>query len=138
MKIMRRLPLALIATGIVVLLSSCNAMLDTIYPTRQIISVDVELTFPSAYVNVQLLDSSANPLSSVAANAPSSVDAHGIYHYYFQFTKLKNATYGLLTYAQGTGRPATYYFYDPANYYTFSVSVPYYQSSDITDLVVAP
>ena len=100
------------------------------------ISVDVRLTFPSAYVNVQLLDASGSILSNVALSSPTSLDSHGIYHYEFQFTNLKNATYELYTYALGRG--STPYFFDPANVYTYYVSVPYYQSSDITDLVVTP
>ena len=136
MKSLKELALIAIGAGLVLFVSGCNQMLDVIYPDRQIISVDVELSFPSGYVNVQLLDASARTISSVVETAPSSVDSRGYYHYYFQFAKLKNATYELYTYA--AGRPATYYFYDPANYYTFNVSVPYYQSSDITDLLVVP
>ncbi|HVP17570.1 MAG TPA: hypothetical protein VMU36_01140 [Spirochaetia bacterium] len=136
MKLMKKLVvMAALAAGSVVGLSSCNAMLDVIYPERQIVNVTVAVAFSHSpvYVTVQLLDSSGNSVQGFTSYSYQSYDA--VYNYYdFQFTKLKNDTYGLYT----VYKPAlsssfyTYYFYDPSNFYTSSVAVPYFKSSDIT------
>jgi len=151
----RKLALVSLAMGIVFLLSSCSAMLDGIYPDRQIISVTVKVSLAShsdtgtsgSYVNVQLTDRFGNVLTSVVANAPTSSDATYAY-YNLQFTQLKNATYGLYSYYHsasnlnyppvGTYGPyyGTIYFNDPSSSTVSLVTLPYYPSSDITTLTV--
>jgi hypothetical protein len=149
MKITKRLPLALTAAGIVVLLSSCNAMLDFIYPERQIINVTVEVNavnhpdciLAASYAQVQLLDSTGITLSTLTSSSPTLTGGYA--YYTFQFTKLKNQTYGLwsLYYASLTsadwpepmGTPA---FNVENSGQTTSVTLPYNQSSDITNLTV--
>lgn len=134
MKQTRKLILVLLAAGVVLTLSSCNAMLDAIYPERQIINVEVRMTgvYPTT-INVQLLDGSGNSLESVTSNTGVFDGTYTDYN--FQFTKLKNATYGLYTYNYFNAT-YTYGFYDPSGYGTTSIPVPYYQSSDITNLTV--
>ena len=150
MNINRRLPLALLIAGIVILLSSCNAMLDAIYPERQIIDVHVQVSainhsdfvLTTSFVNVQLTDSSGYTITGAVALGPTSVTG-GYVDYYITFTKLKNQSYGLSSYYYGSG--FTYYpfgsypglFEDPSGLPTYQITLPYYQSSDITNLTVS-
>jgi hypothetical protein len=156
MKQTRKVVLVFFAVGVVLLLSSCSAMLDAIYPERQIINVTAKVALAShldtattgSYVNVQLTDTFGNTLSNLVVNTPTSSDATYAY-YNFQFTKLKNATYGLYSYYHsasssgdypplGTYGPfyGTIYFSDPSSSIVSLVNVPYYQSSDTTNLLV--
>ncbi len=155
MKHARKLVLVFLAGGVAFLLSNCSAMLDGIYPERQIINATVKVALAShldtgtsgSYVNVQLTDRFGNTLTSLLANAPTSSDATYAY-YNLQFTKLKNATYGLYSYYHsasnlnyprlGTYGPyyGTIYFNDPSSSTVSLVTLPYYPSSDITNLMV--
>jgi hypothetical protein len=127
-------------------------MLDAIYPQRQIISVEVQVnvsthsdyTSPSSLAYVELTDRHGYPLSGPVAAMYTSV-SNGYADYYFTFTKLNPGTYGLYSYYSGSssgiaypvgGNPAGYWFSNPSELLCLTVSVPYSQSSDITNLTV--
>lgn len=133
-------------------LSGCSAMLDAIYPQRQIINVDVQVnasthgdyTSTSSHVYVVLTGRQGYPLVGPVAATYTSL-SQGYANYYFTFTKLASRTYGLYSYYSGVttgtaypvgGQPYGYWFSDPSGLLTLTVSVPYNQSSDITDLTV--
>ena len=152
MKNTRQLSLVFLAAGVVLLLSSCSAMLDDIYPARQIISVDVQVnvsthsdyTSQSSLAYVELTDRHGYPLGSPVAATYTNV-SNGYANYYFTFTNLNSRTYGLYSYYSGVstgtaypvgGSPYGYWFSDPSGLLTLTVSVPYNTSSDITNLTV--
>lgn len=152
MKNTRQQILVFLAAGVVVLLSGCSAMLDAIYPARQIISVDVQVnasthgdyTSTSSLVYVELTDSYGYPLASPVAATYTSL-SKGSANYFFTLTKLNSGTYGLYSYYSGVstgiaypvgGTPSGYWFSDPSGLLTLTVSVPYNKSSDITNLTV--
>jgi len=148
MKAIGKLPLLILEAGLLVLLSGCDQMLDGIFPERQIIQVQVKVPLyhsvglPGSSVNVQLTDGGASILTGPVAVTYSSYDSAFAY-YQIQFTKLRNETYGLLAYYYDAATSGTYYspygssfFYNPAGIGVTSVTLPYFQSSDITPVTV--
>lgn len=152
MKHMRTTALFL-GAGIFLLLSSCNAMLDAIYPQRQIINVEAQVNVAShsdyssrsSLVYVELTDRYGYPVASPVAATYTNV-SNGYANYYFTFTKLNSRTYGLYSYYSGSssgiaypvgGNPEGYWFSNPSGVLSLTVSVPYSQSSDITNLTVS-
>ena len=95
MKIKKLLPLVLIAVAAVLMLSSCDALLDAIFPTNQIF-VDVAVYVPShpdydsASVTVVLSGPSS---ASNTAYWDGYYDSYDYAHYYVNLTGLKDGTY---------------------------------------------
>ncbi len=152
MKIARKLPFVLVAAGILVLLSSCNEMLDGIFPQRQIVNVTVEVYAPAhpdyasgySYAKVQVLDNSGTVLSTLSSFSWTYDASTSYLIYSFQFTKLRNETYGLASlyygsllsayYPSSSGTPS--FYVENSAFPTTLVTLPYNQSSDITNLTV--
>ena len=141
-----------LGAGILLLLSSCSATLDAIYPQRQIISVEVQVNVtnhadyasPSSLAYVELTDRYGYPVAGPVAATYTNV-SNGYANYFFTFTKLNAGTYGLYSYYAGSssgivypvgGNPLGYWFSNPSGLLSLTVSVPYSQSSDITNLTV--
>jgi hypothetical protein len=94
MKNKKLLPLVLLAMAAVLMLSSCDAMLDAIFPSNQIF-VDVAVFIPS---HADYPFSTVTVILSGAASANGTAswdgyDSHGYAHYYFNFTDLKDGAY---------------------------------------------
>jgi hypothetical protein len=132
MKVRKILPLLILAVGAVALLSSCNVLLDAIYPPNAI-SLDVAVNVSNhtdyliSSVNAQLHDNSYSNLlvSSVNAASPryEGWSRSGYVHYYFTFARLNNDTYTVTAAynsSAGTATPATNYI--PTNNFTFPYS----------------
>jgi len=103
MKIKKLLPLVLLAAAAVLMLSSCDAMLDAIFPSDQI-SVDVMVSksySPAFYtdwyygtpsrVTLTLFDATANVISTQSSGW-SDIDSNYV-HYVFTFLNLKDHVY---------------------------------------------
>ena len=132
MKVRKMRPLLILAVGAVVLLSSCNALLDAIYPPNTIyldvaVNVSTHTDYLISSANAQLHDNSYGNLlvSSVdaAASRHNRWSGSGYVHYYFTFARLDNDTYTVTaTYnsSAGTGTPPTNYI--PTNNFTFPYS----------------
>jgi len=95
-------------------------------------------------VYVELTDRYGYPIAGPVAATPTSV-SNGYASYYFSFIKLEPGTYGLYSYYSGSlsgivypvgGNPLGYWFSNPSGLLTLTVSAPYSQSSDITNLTV--
>lgn len=125
MKMRKLLPLVLLAVGSLFLLSSCDAMLDAIFPSN-VINIDVwvqasthaDFLAGGSYENVTLMDSNLAVVANVSQYY-SSYDGFYV-HYYFSFAKLNNGTYYLTTtyIGQFTGIHATNgNVYDSSGYF---------------------
>jgi hypothetical protein len=108
MKIKKLLPLVLLAVTAVLMLSSCDAMLDAIFPSNQI-SVDVmvnKASNPSFFsdwyygtpstVTLTLLDNNTG-VSSTLSGGWTDIDSKYV-HYVFTFLKLKDHVYSFTAY----------------------------------------
>jgi hypothetical protein len=94
MKIKKLLPLVLLAAAAVLMLSGCDAMLDVIFPSNQIIvdvRVDRFVYNDTAISPVTVVLS--GPSSANASADRGGLDSHGYAHYYFDFENLKDGNY---------------------------------------------
>jgi hypothetical protein len=96
MKMRKLLPLVLLAIGAIFLLSSCDALLDAIYPNNSL-TIDVAVStahvdwaVPGSYAFIDVYDSAGN-LATLSAPF-SSYDLNYAYTS-VNFPKLKNDTY---------------------------------------------
>ncbi|MGD0725260.1 MAG: hypothetical protein ABSB63_06820 [Spirochaetia bacterium] len=104
MKTKKLLPLVLLAVAAVLMLSSCDAMLDAIFPTNQII-VDVavdalpghHLDFATSPVTVVL----SGPTPATGTKYFDGYDIYNYAHYTFSFTNLKDGFYTINAYYYG-------------------------------------
>jgi hypothetical protein len=142
MKIKKLLPLVLLAAAAVLMLSSCDAMLDVIFPSNQI-SVDVMVNradFPNdwsygapATVDFVLYDATANTFSTQSGSW-SDRDSNYL-HFVFAFLNLKDhvyqmtATYHSFYYALD---PSTSTFYDGNSPGMLAVQMPHRTGHDST------
>jgi hypothetical protein len=97
MKLKKILPLVLIVAGAMFMLSSCDAMLDAIYPSNQILlDVTVLKSFnPDYYDGRAFVSAQIVGTTGVAASASEFYNAwDGVNpHYIYKFYKLSNDTY---------------------------------------------
>ena len=146
MKIKKLLPLVLLAVTAVLMLSSCDAMLDAIFPSNQI-SVDVMVSKNTngafyndwlhgydSTVTLTLYDATTN-VSSTQVGSWTDIDSVYV-HYVFTFLKLKDHVYSLTAlYSSATAGPPPFgpvnVFYD-GNYQLFAVQMPYRTGGDST------
>jgi hypothetical protein len=138
MRIRKILPLALLAVGMLFMLTSCDKLLDFIFSSNTI-NVTVEAYAPKYYYGTQgtitltLYDSSGNP-TVAGPVASSNNDGYWVF-YNFSFPKLANGTYQMTAsysgYLNGSylitpGGPwFNNYFFDPSGNYTYQVTLPY-------------
>ena len=146
MKIKKLLPLVLLAAATVLMLSSCDAMLDAIFPSNQI-SVDVmasKHTFGTDFysdwyhcnpstVTITLVDNTAGTMQTQVGSW-TDIDNHYV-HYVFTFLKLGDHVYSMTatyhSYASGLDYPPNSSFYD-GNILLPVVKMPYANSVDST------
>jgi len=143
MKIKKLLPLILIAMAAVLALSSCDAMLDAIFPTNQI-SVDVmvsRLTFPKDWqfgypstVTLTLTDQTSG-VSTTQVGSWTDIDSNYV-HYVFTFLKLGDHVYTMKAYYYSYFFNATYGpnfdFFDGSVDLIGGVRMPYRTGHDST------
>ena len=141
MKIKKLLPLVLLAVTAVLMLSSCDAMLDAIFPTNQI-SVDVmviRLNYPNDWyygypstVTLTLFDNTAVTYSTQVGSW-TDIDSNFV-HYVFTFTNLKDHNYSMTaayhSYSYVSPLP-TSTFYDD-NLQLLTVQMPHRTGHDST------
>jgi len=124
MKTRKLLPLIILAVAAVLALSSCDALLDGIFPSNQI-SVDVAVNTTSGH-HTDFLTGGYVSLQLTGPGVSSSASAYygswdGLYaHYYFTFTDLRDGGYNLsATYvgslSSGTSAFITMPVEDPSN-----------------------
>jgi len=108
MKIKKLLPLVLIAVAAVLMLSSCDALLDAIFPTNQIfVDVAVDATSHSDYDSSSVTVVLSGPSSgSDTAYWDGYFDSYGYAHYYVNLTGLKDGTYEIDVFYNPTFGPA--------------------------------
>lgn len=140
MRIRKILPLALLAIGTTFALTSCDKLLDAIFPTNTIyVTVQAPIVKYTGYQvggAVTVILTSYGGTTYQAGPAPYSYpDIYGNANYTFSFAKLPNDTYTLQAYYLGYyyNGVATVYgygptqtaFYDPLNTYTNAITMPY-------------
>lgn len=105
MKIKKLLPLVLLAVGALFLLSSCDALLDAIYPNNNLTvnvavvqSTHTDWALSGSYIYVLVYDSAGN-----AATLSSGISSYDLANAYgsVSFPKLKNDTYTIYAYYHG-------------------------------------
>ena len=148
MKIKKLLPLILIAMAAVLVLSSCDAMLDAIFPTNQI-SVDVMVSkhtpatdfysdwyfgYPST-VTLILTDQTSG-VSTTQVGSWSDIDSNYV-HYIFTFLKLGDHVYTMTAYYHSYSPPHNTYgpnfdFFDGPIDLIGGVQMPYRTGHDST------
>jgi hypothetical protein len=146
MKIKKLLPLVLLAVTAILMLSSCDAMLDAIFPSDQI-SVDVMVYknySPAFHIDWQTGDASTVALtltdvttgvSSTLSAGWSDIDSNYV-HYVFTFLRLKDHVYSLsaLYYSVDAG-PTPFLqtqFWDGSTISMYAVQMPYRNGHDST------
>jgi len=156
MKIKKLLPLVLLAVAAVLMLSSCDAMLDAIFPTNQM-TVDVAVsknTIPAAafyadWYNAYYFNNNpstvALTLTDITAGTSTTrvrswSGADGIYvNYIFTFLNLKDHVYSLSAYYNSYSNSISYgpvtTIWD-GNIPMSAVQLPYKNSSDSTGHLV--
>lgn len=143
MKMRKLVPLVLLAVGSLFLLTSCDALLDAIFPSN-VINLDVavvatthaDFTLSNAFVNVQIV----GPGVADSVNASWSSYDGSYVHYYFTFIKLKNDAFTVYATYYGpitapSGDPATLYL-GPSNEPLQTVLLPYENPNDLTGHLV--
>jgi len=114
MKIKKLLPLVLLAVAAVLMLSSCDAMLDAIFPTNQIIvDVSVDALTHQDYAISPVSVYVSGPSSASASKHFDGYDNYNYAHYTFSFTGLKDGFYTINAYYDshftGTTWPSSTY-----------------------------
>jgi hypothetical protein len=132
MRIRKILPLALLAVGMLFMLTSCDKLLDFIFSSNTI-NVNVQAPISNYYtyaaggtVTVYLYGNGTT--YQAGPEACQYVDGYGYANYTFSFSKLPNDTYSITTVYSGlhhTGTGSATFFYDPVNYYTNWITMPY-------------
>jgi hypothetical protein len=148
MKIKKLLPLVLLAVTAVLMLSSCDAMLDAIFPSDQI-SVDVMVNkhtlgtdfysdwyygAPST-VSLTLYDVTAGGASTNQVSGWTDIDSNSV-HYVFTFPNLKDHVYTMKatyhSYTSGFYYGPNYDFFDGSINLIAGVHMPYRTGHDST------
>jgi len=144
MKIKKLLPLVLLAVTAVLMLSSCDAMLDAIFPSDQI-SVDVMVSKVNFYadwyhgtpssVQLTLTDVTAGGAQTTQVGGWTDIDSAYV-HYVFTFLNLKDHVYTFTAYysSVSAGPPAfgpVIEFWD-GSLRMYSVQMPYRTGHDST------
>lgn len=102
MKTKKLLPLVLLAVAAVLMLSSCDAMLDAIFPTNQIIvDVAVDALTHTDYASSPVTVVLSGPSSATASKHFDGYDFNNYAHYTFSFTNLKDGLYAIDAYYYG-------------------------------------
>lgn len=139
MKMRKLLPVLVLIVGAALALTSCDAMLDALFPQNQIyVDVQVDMiAHPDWHLRQVTLGLYKDlSLESEATGYYSSADyAQYIAHYYFTFNNLADADYSVLAAIDGVS-PAdnNFWIFDPRDGSTVitSVTLPYINPNDST------
>jgi hypothetical protein len=135
MRIRKILPLALLAVAMLFMLTSCDKLLDWIFPSNTI-NVTVQafapryFTYPASVVTVTI-NGPGGVLQS--SEVSTYLDGAGFVDYTFSFPRLVNGTYSVSASYSGSisavltpgGPYSSSFFFDPSNAYTNAVTLPY-------------
>jgi hypothetical protein len=100
MKIRKILPLALLAVGALFMLTSCDAMLDALFPANSLtVYVHVPASYYTDYATATMKVDVTSTTGTVYVAGPVTelaTDSDGYVNYSFSFPKLSNGDYNIV------------------------------------------